>query len=90
MAFLSIEQVSKTYGAVDVLHDISIDVAEGEFFGIGWSLWLRQIHTAEYDCRVRRHFYRHDTATGKGYEWRATRHNATLPWCSSRTHSIPI
>ena len=49
MGAVSIRNVRKSYGAVDVLHDISVDIAEGEFAvlvgpsGCGKSTLLRMI-----------------------------------------------
>ena len=53
MGFLDIRNATKSYGPVEVLHQIDISVEEGEFLVLVGPVGLRKVHVAEPDRRAR-------------------------------------
>ena len=50
MSFLALSQVRKSFGALTVVNDVSLEVARGEFFALaGFGFRLRQDHHAADD-----------------------------------------
>ena len=89
MADLTLRQVRKAYGSVELLHGIDLDIKSGEFIvfvgpsGCGKSTLLRLIAGLE------------DITAGtlrSTARWSTTcrRPSAASPWCSSPTRSIRI
>jgi ABC-type sugar transport system ATPase subunit len=86
MAGLKLEGLKKSYGAVDVIHGVDLEIRQGEFIvfvgpsGCGKSTLLRMIAGLE-------------EITGGTLEstawWSTTcrRPSAASPWCSSPTRS---
>ena len=87
MATVDIRNVRKAFGSVEVLHGVSVDIADGEFVvlvgpsGCGKSTLLRMIAGLE-DITGGRD--RHRRAGGQR---RAARRSATSRWCSRTTRS---
>ncbi len=87
MGAVTIRNVRKSYGSVEVLHGVSIEIADGEFVilvgpsGCGKSTLLRMIAGLE------------DISGGQieiAARWSTTSRPriATSPWCSSPMRSI--
>ncbi len=59
MATISLKDLVKNYGKVEVLHHVEGEFQDGEFIVIVGPFWLRQIHIAAHGCRARnRHRWR--------------------------------
>ena len=89
MASVTINNVQKAFGATKIIHDVSVDIADGEFVilvgpsGCGKSTLLRMIAGLETISRRQdRIGERSSTICGRG--------TATSPWCSRITRSIRI
>ena len=88
MATVDIRNVRKAFGSIEVLHGVSVDIADGEFVvlvgpsGCGKSTLLRMIAGLENITGGRD---RHRRPRG---ERRCRRRSATSPWCSRTTRSI--
>lgn len=86
MASVELQNLRKSYGALDVIHDISLSVSDGEFIalvgpsGCGKSTLLRMIAGLEEVTGG-------DVLIGGDIVNALTPENATLPWCSSHTRS---
>ena len=87
MATVELRRVWKRYGALAVVHDINLEVADGEFMvllgpsGCGKSTTLRMIAGLEpiSDGEVR--------IDGERGQRRRRPRTATSPWCSRTTRS---
>ena len=90
MATIKIDNVAKAFGNVQVLHDIELDIADGEFLvlvgpsGCGKSTLLRIIAGLEH-VGERRHRHRRPRRHRP-----AGRRRAISPWCSRAMRSIRI
>ncbi len=66
---VSIRDLSLSFGAVTVLKDLNLDIADGEFPGAAWLVWLWQIHAAQciagFGC-VGRPYFSSRTKTSPG------------------------
>jgi ABC-type nitrate/sulfonate/bicarbonate transport system ATPase subunit len=92
MASVSLNQVSKSYGAVDIIRAVDLEIAEGEFVvfvgpsGCGKSTLLRMI------AGGRAGNLRSASCASPASRMNETcrRQNATSPWSSSPMRSIRI
>ena len=88
MASVSIRDARKAFGSTQVLHGVSIEIADGEFTvlvgpsGCGKSTLLRMIAGLEEITDGR------DLRSAAGWSTRCRRSSATSPWCSRTTRSI--
>ena len=88
MAQVAIRNVAKAFGAVKVLHGVSVDIADGQFVvlvgpsGCGKSTLLRMVAGLE-----RRH-RRHDRHRRPQWSTICRPPSATSRWCSRTTRSI--
>ena len=87
MATIAIDNVAKAFGNVQVLHDIELDIADGEFIvlvgpsGCGKSTLLRMIAgLEEVDGGA-------IAIDGRDVNDAAGQGRATSPWCSRPTRS---
>jgi len=58
MASLKIRDVKKSYGDLQVMHGVDLDVEEGEFVVFRWAVWLWQVDFAADDCGAGRSHFR--------------------------------
>ena len=90
MASVTLRQVSKRYGTVEIIPGLDLDIADREFVtlvgpsGCGKSTLLRMIAGLEIDHRRRRLHRRRARRT------RRRRCTATSPWCSRPMRSTRI
>ena len=59
MASINVIDVRKSYGGHEVIHGVSLAIADGDFVDSGWTLRLRQVHAAAHDRGAREHYVRH-------------------------------
>ena len=52
MAVVTIRDLRKSFGPVEMLHGVSIDIAEGEFVVLVGPVGLRQVHAAPHARRA--------------------------------------
>ncbi|MDR6080662.1 ABC-type sugar transport system ATPase subunit [Agrobacterium sp. SORGH_AS440] len=90
MASVELREIRKSYAALDVIHGISLDIADGEFIalvgpsGCGKSTLLRMIAGLEEITDG-------DILIGdKVVNGMTPRASATSPWCSSPTRFTRI
>ena len=88
MASVGIRDVHKSFGSVEILHGVSIDIADGEFVmlvgpsGCGKSTLLRMIAGLESITSG-------EIRSASASSTMSRRKSATSPWCSRTTRSIP-
>ena len=89
MASVDVVNVRKSYGATEVIHGVSVNIADGEFVilvgpsGCGKSTLLRMIAGLSRSPRATSR-----SAIGSSITWR--RKTATSPWCFRTMRSIRI
>ena len=89
MAEVSLSNVFKRYGAIEVVHGVSIDIDDGEFVtlvgpsGCGKSTLLRMIAGLEEITGG-------TVASAETSSTTSRRRSATSPWCSRTTRSTRI
>ena len=55
MGSVSFKNVRKSYGALEVLHGIDLEIEESEFWHPCWPVRLRKIYASENACGIGRH-----------------------------------
>ena len=58
MASINVVDVRKSYGGHEVIHGVSLDIADGDFVDSGRTLGLRQVHAFAHDRGSREHYVR--------------------------------
>lgn len=48
---LSLKGINKSYGKVEAVKDISLEINPGEFFYSSWTFGVWEVNTASDDCR---------------------------------------
>ena len=87
MASVEIRDVRKSFGSSEILHGVSIDIADGEFVilvgpsGCGKSTLLRMIAGLEGITGG-------EIRSASASSTTSRRKSATSPWCSRTTRSI--
>ena len=88
MASVAIRDAYKSFGHVEILHGVSVDILDGEFVvlvgpsGCGKSTLLRMIAGPGDDHAAAK------SASATASSTTCRRRTATSPWCSRTTRSI--
>ena len=87
---LNLENIKKSFGKVEVLKGIDLDVKDGEFVRLRRAVGLRQVHAAARHRRAGGRDLRRRPDRRQAASTLCRRPSAASPWCSRPTRSIRI